>query len=59
MTKPKRLPFGERQITVTLTGAQWTALLAKLTNTGLSQSGQEIGKEAERLLAEQIVGQTK
>lgn len=55
VTRLKMRKFAERQIAVTMTGAQWTILLAKLTNAApLSGRGKLIAKEAERLLTAQL-----
>jgi hypothetical protein len=46
--------FADRRVSVTLTGKQWFALIAKLADKPLSREGMETLREAASKLAEQV-----
>jgi hypothetical protein len=46
--------FSNTDVTVTLKGAQWFALMARLANKPLSEEGEAILKRAKTMLATQL-----
>jgi hypothetical protein len=49
-------PFPEAEVPITLTGAQWTAVLARLVRPGaLSEYGQRVYREATERLQKQML----
>jgi hypothetical protein len=48
------MDFSNKDVSVTLKGAQWFALMAELANKPLSAQGEAIMKRARVLLAEQV-----
>lgn len=51
------MAFSERNITVTLTGAQWFALLARIGGRELSAKGAREYREATERLQKQLLAQ--
>lgn len=49
------MPFPDMDVSVTLTGEEWTALLAKLTSRGLSAKGIRVYDSAARKLQAQLL----
>ena len=46
--------FPKRDVTVTLTGEQWVAFLARHTQTSLSAKGKKLAAEATRSICNQL-----
>ena len=52
-------PFSKRDVEITLTGAQWVTILARLIPVKLSPAGERLSKRAQRLLQEQLLEQQR
>lgn len=47
--------FGKQNVTVTLTGEEWFAIIAKGANQDLSPVGRKIWRDAAKKMGEQVV----
>jgi hypothetical protein len=52
-------PFPKRDVTVTLTGEEWTTLLARMINRELSAKGAKVYRQATTKLQQQILAQSE
>jgi hypothetical protein len=51
----KMKPFSQREVSVTLTGAEWTALMARLLRQPLSDEGERVRRDAARKIKRQLL----
>jgi hypothetical protein len=59
MVEAKRKPFSERDVTVTLTGAQWVTVLGRILRLDLSPEGERTYHEATKRMEKQILAANK
>jgi hypothetical protein len=48
-------PFSQREVSITLTGAEWTALMARLLRQPLSDEGERVRRDAARKIKRQLL----
>ena len=59
MVKARPKPFHKRRVTVTLTGEEWTTLLARILHRELSLKGEQVYRKAADKLNKQLMKASK